>query len=87
MTKFFLDARSLEHPEPLEKAISILRDLKSDGYLYMLHRKQPLPLIALAKEHSLTHLAFRDERDEWHILITPARNVNLENLLEKDPGA
>jgi hypothetical protein len=80
--RHFLDARSLEHPEPLERSIAILRELDERGYLYMLHRKEPLPLIALAREHRLNHLSYRDPEGEWHILISPNREVDLNKLLE-----
>ena len=83
MKRHFLDARTLEHPEPLERSIAILRELDDEGYLYMLHRKEPLPLIALAREHRLNHLSYCDPSEEWHILITPNREVDLQELLER----
>jgi len=82
VTRCFLDARAMEHPEPLERAITILRTLEQNSYLYMLHRKNPLPLIALAEEHALNHLSWQDEKEEWHILITPNREIDLKTLLE-----
>ena len=85
MTRRFLDARSMEHPEPLEKAIAILRSLDGESYLYMLHRKEPVPLIALAKEHGLNYRSHCDEEGEWHILITPNTDVELEDFLPKTP--
>ena len=82
MTCRFLDAREMEHPEPLEKAIAILRELSSKSYLYMLHRKEPHPLLALAREHRLNHISRCDDEGRWHILITPNPSVNLENMLQ-----
>ena len=87
MTRYFLDARSMEHPEPLERSIAILRELDEEGYLYMLHRKEPLPLIALAREHRLNHLSRQIAEEEWHILITPNRNTDLRELLEEESVA
>ena len=83
MKRHFLDARDMEHPEPLERSIAILRELDESGYLYMLHRKEPLPLIALAREHRLNYLSRCDEEGEWHILITPNREADLASLLER----
>jgi len=72
----------MEHPEPLERSIAILRELDQGGYLYMLHRKEPVPLIALAREHNLNFLSRCDEEGLWHILITPNREADLQSFLE-----
>ena len=74
----------MEHPEPLEKAIAILRELDDKSYLYMLHRKEPLPLLALAREHHLNHLSRCDAAGVWHILITPNASADLTQLLETE---
>ncbi len=87
MKRRFLDARAMEHPEPLERAIAIVRELDDESYLYMLHRKEPIPLIALANEHGLNHLSYRDDEERWHILITPNREVKLEEFLEMETVA
>ncbi len=84
MIRRSLDARQMEHPEPLEKAIAILRDLDEESYLYMLHRKEPLPLLALAREHRLNHLSRCDATGVWHIIITPNTSVDLAQLLETE---
>ena len=81
MKRHFLDARTMEHPEPLERAIAILRELDDNGYLYMLHRKEPAPLLALAREHRLRYMSRQTAEEEWHILITPNREVDLKELL------
>jgi hypothetical protein len=79
--KIFLDARQMEHPEPLERAIGILREINDESYLYMLHRKNPVPLIALAKEHHLNTVS--EKRDgKWHILISPNSSIDLNKLIE-----
>ena len=81
MKPYILDARCMEHPEPLEKAIAIIRKLDDTNYLYMLHRMQPVPLIALAKEHNLNYLSICDDNEIWHILISINKNINLNNML------
>ena len=82
MKKLFLDARELEHPVPLEKAIDALKQLDKQSYFYMLHRKEPVPLLALASEHNLNFLSYQEQTKRWHILITPNEEINLEKLLE-----
>jgi len=81
LKKFFLDARELEHPIPLEKAIDALKQLDDKSYFYMLHRKEPIPLLALASEHNLNFIS-KEENRVWHILISPNENIDLKELLE-----
>lgn len=77
-----LDARALEHPKPLERAISILRDLDSFSYLYMVHIKEPIPLIALAKEHNFNVISKCDSSGIWHILIAKNGDIDLNSCLK-----
>ena len=81
MIKNFLDARSLEHPEPLELAIEALKSLDKNSYFYMLHRKEPIPLLALASEHNLNFISHQDENSQWHILISQNQDINLQDLI------
>jgi len=81
LKKEFLDARSLEHPIPLELAIDALKKLDTKSYFYMIHRKEPVPLLALASEHNLNYIS-KNIKEQWHILITPNVDTNLEEFLE-----
>ena len=81
LTKIDLDARELEHPKPLERAISALRELNDENYLYMLHRKHPIPLIDLAGEQGFQTLCREDDMGNWHILIAKSLDIELEELL------
>ena len=81
MRKEFLDASELEHPIPLELAIDALKKLDKSSYFYMLHRKEPVPLLALASEHKLNYIS-KNIDNRWHILITPNKDANLEEFLE-----
>ncbi len=82
MKKIFLDARELEHPIPLEKSINILKKLDENSYFYMLHRKEPIPLLALATEHSLNFISFKEKDKKWHILISPNKSIDLNKFLD-----
>ena len=82
MREFFLDARELEHPVPLELAIDNLKKLDDNSYFYMLHRKEPIPLLALANEHNLNFISKYGKDNNWHILITPNKEVSLEIYLK-----
>lgn len=81
MKKIGLDARNLEHPEPLEKSIKILQNLDMHSFLYMVHRKNPLPLIDLAKENKFQVLTHEDTEENWHILIAKNTSMNLSDYL------
>ena len=81
MNKIILDARELEHPKPLEEASLILQKLDNSSYMYMLHRKNPIPLLDLANEHGFQTLSTQLGND-WHILICKDQQINLEELLD-----
>ena len=80
--KIYFDAREMEHPEPLEKSMKIIQSLDENSYLYMLHRKKPLPLIDLANKHLLKILTKEDANKQWHILICKNQNIELSDLLD-----
>jgi len=80
--KIFLDARELEHPKPLEEAIVALRDLDESNYFYMIHRKNPIPLLSLAKGQGLNLLSHEECEGVWHILITKDIDIDLHTLVE-----
>lgn len=80
--KIALDTRELEHPMPLEMAIKALHTLDEHNYLYMLHRKNPIPLIDLAQEHHFQVLSQEDSRHIWHILIAKDKTIKLNDLLD-----
>jgi TusA-related sulfurtransferase len=68
--KIMLDARELEHPIPLERAMHSLRELNEHNYFYMIHRKNPVPLIDLASEQGFNVLNREDDSGVWHIFIS-----------------
>jgi hypothetical protein len=81
MTKIGIDTRELSHPKPLEMSIKILRTLDDESYLYMLHRKNPIPLLDLAQEHGFLSLSKEDEHGDWHIIICSNKDIDLNGLL------
>jgi len=82
MKKILLDARDLEHPKPLERAIEILRTLDEESYLYMVHRKNPIPLIELAKSQGFAVRTHESNTNEWHILISKNSQIVLDEYLD-----
>jgi len=81
--KIALDARELEHPKPLELAMKALRELNEENYFYMLHRKNPIPLIDMALEQKFQVLHEEDKEGNWHILISKIPSINLSELIEE----
>jgi len=82
MKKILLDARDLEHPIPLQLALNHLQTMGTNEYLYMIHRKKPIPLLEVAKEKKFPHLFYEENIDTWHILISKNNNFNLKELLD-----
>ena len=81
MKKILLDAREMEHPIPLQIALNHLKTMSTEEYLYMIHRKNPIPLLELAKEKAFSHLSHEEEENQWHILISKNRQHNLKDFL------
>ena len=83
MKCYFFDARELEHPIPLERSISYLKKLDENSFYYLLHRKEPIPLLALANEYKLNYISYQECENIWHILISPNKKVNLKQFIKK----
>jgi len=81
LVKIFLDARELEHPEPLTKAVEHLQSMRQDSYLYMINQKNPIPLLEIAKNNSFHTLSHEDKEGIWHIIISK-NSSDLKGLLE-----
>jgi len=79
--EILIDAREMEHPEPLERGIAALRALDAQSYIYMLNQKNPIPLITLAKQHGFNTLSHESTPGEWHILISKQEEPLLKALL------
>ena len=82
MQKILLDAREMEHPEPLQISLTHLRTMNNDEYLYMINRRKPIPLLEIVKEKEFSYIAHQDSQEIWHILITKNPTCNLEELLD-----
>jgi len=81
MKKILLDARKMEHPEPLQIALTHLRTMEDNEYLYMINLRKPIPLIEIVKEKEFIYITHQDNQEIWHILISKNSNYNLEALL------
>ena len=82
MNRITLDTREMEHPKPLELAIDANRGLDGYSYLYMLNRKNPIPLLRLAEQHHYQTLTQEVSEGEWRILIAKDKELPLEKYLD-----
>jgi len=82
LTRIMLDTREMEHPKPLELAIEALRRLDEGSYLYMLNRKNPIPLLRLAEQHQYQIFSTEINDGEWRILISKNQEVSLAELAD-----
>lgn len=87
MKKLFLDAREMEHPRPLERAIILLREIDNENYFYMLHRRNPIPLLSLAEGQNFKLLSYEESEGLWHILVCKNRDIDLNTLVDKTIGS
>jgi hypothetical protein len=72
----------MEHPKPLELAIEAIRGLDEQHYLYMLNRKNPIPLLRLAQQHNYQTLSTEITEGEWRILISKDKELPLQEYLD-----
>jgi len=82
MNKIFLDAREMEHPQPLQISLSHLQSMSTEQYLYMINIRKPIPLLEIAKEKGFVYFTHQDSTETWHILISKNEEAILEELLD-----
>jgi len=82
LKKISLDTRELEHPVPMQKAMEVLKVLDQTNYLHMIHKKNPIPLVDLAKENQFQVLVHEESENFWHILISKNRQTPLSEFLD-----
>ena len=67
--EILLDASELEPPEPLQRAIEILKQLAPGQYLRMLHRRLPNPLFDACDQLGIEYRHFPGEQVSWIVLF------------------
>jgi len=48
----------------------------------MLNRKNPIPLLEIAKGRGFQYLSHQDSNEIWHIIITKNKSIELKGLLD-----
>lgn len=71
--EILLDATAMEPPEPMQRAILILQQLKHGQHLRMLHRRLPYPLFENCEQLAIGYRHFASQagskRKQWVILF------------------
>lgn len=75
-----LDTRDLDHPVPLEMAVSAFKKLQADDVIHMIHRREPLPLFEIIVKNGGRYRSLSENENLWHIFITRSATVNLEEI-------
>lgn len=50
-----LDVRELEHPEPLERVLEALKELRPGVGILMIHRREPFPLYQILQQRKIPY--------------------------------
>lgn len=51
-----LDVSMLEPPEPMERVLAAVDELKRGDYLHLLHRREPFPLYPILEEMGFAYV-------------------------------
>ena len=73
--EILIDARGLEPPEPMEKAMQALLLLGPGQHLRMLLHREPYPLYAILENRGYRHDAVMQPDGSYVILIRAASSV------------
>jgi len=69
INEILVDARGLEPPEPMEKAVQVLALLRPGQSIRMLLHREPFPLYALLAERGYRHETRMEADGSYVILI------------------
>jgi hypothetical protein len=81
--EILIDARWLEPPEPMEKAMQALPLLGPGQHIRMLLHREPYPLYAILENRGYTHDAVMQPDGSYVILIRDAGSTRRKPLLRE----
>jgi len=70
--EILIDARWLEPPEPMEKVLQALGQLRPGQSIRLLLHREPFPLYSLLAERGYRHATQREADGSYVILIRPS---------------
>lgn len=71
--ELFINVSEYDAPEPFEKVLQLVSEMKHGEYIRMLHRKKPLPLVQMLQDNGFECRIFPGQQTAWEIIIW---NVN-----------
>ena len=77
------DARGLNHPEPLEQSVKMMKKLNDYNCMHLHIHRYPQPLLMIAKSHGIRFELKESDGGEWHIIFTKNPKLDLRKLLEE----
>ena len=80
MRKILADVRELEHPEPLEKVMALVKNLQMGEYIHMIHRKTPRPLFNILKQNGFGY-HFKEIEGKVDIYIYFKKDIAVKEAL------
>ena len=78
-----LDARNLEHPEPLERSVAIFAELEAEKIFHLIIHRYPRPLLMIAQKRGIRYEECQKSEREWHLLFTRDPTVDLKRTIEE----
>ncbi len=64
-----LDVSQLAPPEPMERILDVLANLKSDEYLEVKHQREPFPLYPMLEDMGFNWQCNQQKTSDYEILI------------------
>jgi len=81
-----LDARGLNHPEPLERSVRMFQELEGSKLFHLVIHRLPRPLLEIARRYGVRFEVCEAAENEWHILFTKSEETDLEKVMKRYCG-
>lgn len=78
-----LDVRGLNHPEPLERSVEMMKRLDGTNCLHLHIHRYPQPLLMIAEKQGIRFDGCETASGEWHILMTRNPSLDLKAMMRE----
>jgi len=82
-----IDVSELEPPEPMERILARLRELRAGQLLRVRHRREPFPLYPILEQAGYEHCCIPTETEAFFIYIWPHAAPVTEAFCRTDAAA
>jgi len=73
-----LDVSMLEPPEPMERVLAAVDELKAGDYLRLLHRREPFPLYLILEEMGFAYLTRPGRTTAYEVFVWHRGDLSAE---------